>query len=99
MNIKDIKDNIQDILEQVSQQPGFKEDMEKWLKTGEANTGSVMYDIKSIIDHTFRSKGTPILFSEADVGPAGTEADMAVEFKGETYDIAIRRRTSVKEEA
>ena len=99
MNIKDIKDNIQDILEQVSQQPGFKEDMEKWLKTGEANTGSVMYDIKSIIDHTFRSKGTPILFSEADVGPEGTEADMAVQFKGETYDIAIRRRTSVKEEA
>ena len=99
MNIKDIKDNIQDILEQVSQQPGFKEDMEKWLKTGEANTGSVMYDIKSIIDHTFRSKGIPVLFSEADVGPAGTEADMAVEFKGETYDIAIRRRTSVKEEA
>jgi len=99
MNIKDIKDNIQDILEQVSQQPGFKEDMEKWLKTGEADTGSVMYDIKSIIDHTFRSKGTPILFSEADVGPEGTEADMAVEFKGETYDIAIRRRTSVKEEA
>ena len=99
MNIKDIQDNIQDILEQVSQQPGFKEDMEKWLKTGEADTHSVMYNIKSIIDHTFRSKGIPVLFSEADVGPAGTEADMAVEFKGETYDIAIRRRTSVKEEA
>jgi hypothetical protein len=95
MNIKDIKD----ILKQVSQQPGFKEDMENWLKTGDANTGSVMYDIKSIIEHTFRSKGTPILLSLADSGPEGTKADMAVRFKGETYDIAIRRRTSIKEEA
>ena len=84
--------NINDLIKEVSQQPGFKEDMEKWLKTGESNTGSVMYDIKSIIDHNFRQHKIPVLFSEADTGPNGDEADMAVEYRGETYDIAIRRR-------
>ena len=90
--------DIKDLIKEISQQPGFKEDMAKWLKTGKANTGSVMYDIKSIIDNNFRQHKIEVLFSEADTGPYGVEADMAVEYRGETYDIAIRRRQK-KEEA
>ena len=84
---------IRQLVRSINDDVDFKRDMKKWLETGEARTGSVMYNIKSIIDHTMRQKNIEVLFSEADVGPNGREADMAVEDEGETYDIAIRRRS------
>lgn len=83
---------IRQLVRSINDDSDFKRDMKTWLETGKANTGSVMYNIKSIIDHTMRQKDITVLFSEADVGPNGREADMAVEYEGETYDIAIRRR-------
>jgi len=87
--------DIQQLIAEMQKDPEFVEGLKQRMATGESRTGSVMYDIKSMVEHAVRQHTeVEVLWDEADTGPHGTEADMALTYRGETYDIMIRRRTS-----
>jgi hypothetical protein len=87
--------DIQQLIADLQKDPEFVEEFKRTIATGESRTRSVMYDIKSMVEHGVRQHTeVDVLWDEADVGPHGTEADMALTYRGETYDIMIRRRTS-----